>query len=411
MKRTPKKWIDYTGWTVEQHEAHLRTEPAFLDYYKQFNPKCIDEFIRKYAAGKYDRLEREKYYKSAYEAYQMRYLSSADSYIDQILQKKLFDLQCQWRAGLIELPLVDIIADFDYWSSSEKIRSCPFIPPISEADIDLCIRFLNEEIDWSQDNYTERIWQDYDGFKNQQFVDDHAGELEAEAIADYSCAEMCDIYQFFNTFQGTTGLLNLPDLRGKIEKEYNAVGRDIYEKAYDAKSKAEGTYKEPDLIEVDEQGIPVPYEYLPNLYAFDPDNFIEAVEDEHTKELNKYYNHCRKRNHDLNYDGLEDDLAFLQETNEPVAIDAYSDWRIAVRVAVYKFRQKKAAEMLPYAYDSYLLEFDDEEDVNKSIANRVAAYKYDEEDRYNTYKRLMHYKKIFLDGREALTGKRDFKYF
>ena len=37
MKRTPKIKIDYTGWTVEQHEEHLRTHPPYLAEYEKYN--------------------------------------------------------------------------------------------------------------------------------------------------------------------------------------------------------------------------------------------------------------------------------------------------------------------------------------------------------------------------------------
>ncbi len=196
MKRTPKKWIDYTDWTVEQHIEHLRTNPDYLAYYAKFNPDSIESFIKEYAINKHRDYKNEEYYKDLYESYQTRFLHHAERYLEQILQKKLFNLQCQWRACQIELPLVDIIADFGYWSSN--ILICPFIPPITEAEIDLCIRFLHESIDWGNCNdcYVEDIWQDYDGFKNQIFVDDHEGEPEAEALKSWNCVELPDLYQF-----------------------------------------------------------------------------------------------------------------------------------------------------------------------------------------------------------------------
>ncbi len=408
MKRTPKKWIDYTDWTVEQHMEHLRTEPAYLAYYAKFNPDSIEAFIKEYAYRKHMDYQSEAFYKERYESYQTRFLHHAERYLEQILQKKLFNLQCQWRAGIIDLPLVDIIADFDYWSSN--IRACPFIPPITEAEIDLCIRFLHEKIDWSNCNdcYVEDIFQDYDRFKNQLFVDAHEGSPEAEALLGYDCVEMPDLYTFFDTFQGTTDLINLPNIRGEKEKEYAAKGWRIGYEERVAESKANGTYKPHKSEELDEEGNPVPYVHVPDLAAYNASKFIEAVEDERTKDMHRAYDHYRKRNHDLNYEGLEEDLEVLKEFDEPIPIEAYSDWRIAVRLAAYRFRQKKAAEMLPYVYDSYLLEFDDEEDVDKIIAQRVERVQFD--NKYNIYTRLLYEKKEFLDGREALTGKRDFDY-
>ncbi len=410
MKRTPKKWLDYTNWTVEQHIEHLRTNPDYLAYYAKFNPDSIEKFITDYAKRKHNDYTRETFYEEHYESYQMRFYHHAERYLEQILQKKLFNLQCQWRACLIELPLVDIIPDFDYWSSSENIRSCPFIPPITEAEIDLCIRFLNEKIDWGNCNdcYMEDVWQDYDRFKNQLFYDDHEGEPEAEALSGWDCVELPDLYQFFDIYQGTTHLINLPNIRGEKEEEYRRKGSNISYEARVAESKANGTYKPHKSEELDEEGNPIPYVYVPDLDSWDVDKFIEAVEDERTKALYKAYEHYRGRNRDLNYEGLDEDLKVLKEFDEPIPIDAYSDWRIAVRMAAYRFRQKKAAEMLPYVYDTYLLEFDEEMDVDKIIDERVAHVQFN--DTYSTYSHLLYYKNEFLDGREALTGKRDFDY-
>ena len=268
MKKRPKKRVDYTGWTIEQHKEYLRTEEVYLEYYKAFNPDSIEEFIEKYAYDKHYLYGRESWYMDRYESYQTRFLSLADDYIDMILQKKLFNLQCQWRACLVELPLIDIISDFDYWSSHSVIRSCPFIPPITEAEIDLCVRFLKEKIDWSLDRYGyDYLYQTYDRFKNQLFYDEHEGEPEAEALSGWDCVEMPGLYHFFDTFQGTTGLINLPNIRGEKEKEYINKGSELAYEERVAAMKAAGTYKTHKWEELDEDGKPK-YPYLPDLYAF-----------------------------------------------------------------------------------------------------------------------------------------------
>lgn len=402
MKRTPNKWVDYSDWTIEQHREYLRTEPNYLNYFAQFDPESVERFINDYGKSKYYKYEREEYYKSRYEAYQTHFLSHAERYLEQILQKKLFNLQCLWRADQIELPLVDISDDFVYWSNN--IRACPFIPPITEEEIDLCIRFLKEDIDWGHCNnpYAEDIWQDYEEFKNQLFIDENQGTPEAEELRFYA-TEMPQLYLFFDTYQGTTHLLRLPDIRGKKERVYKDEGRNIAYEERVAVLKAENK------IKVDENGnIVHKTTALPILYSSDEAKFIEAAEDERTKDLFKAYEHDRQSNHDLNYEGLEDDLETLKEFDEPIPIEAYSDWRFAVRMATYRFRQKKAAEMLPYVYDSYLLEFDDETDTDKIIAQRVARVQFS--DKYGIYKHLLYKKNEFLNGREALTGKRDFDY-
>ncbi len=402
MKRTPKKRIDYTDWTVEQHIEHLKTEPAYLNYYKDFDPESVETFIVEYAKTKHSRFKDEPYYKPKYEYNQTRFMHLADDYIDQILQKKLFNLQCQWRACLIELPLIDICADFDYWE--KNIRSCPFLPLITQEDIDLCIRFLHEELDNSNNDYEEKIWQDYDKFKNQLHIDEYGEKLGGY----HSSADLPDLYLFFDTFQGTTGLLDLPNIRGKKEARFIDEGwRIVYEQEI-ADAKADGTYKEAQKPSLDEAGNVIPEVYIPNLYVHNADNFVEAVEDERTKEVFKYYEYSRTGLFSLTYDGLNDDLKLLKEFDEPIAVEAADDWREAIRVATFRFKQRKAAEMLPYAYDTYLLEFDEDEDAQSIVARRLATHQYNNE--YKLYNYLLRTKSRFLDGREALTGKRDFNY-
>jgi hypothetical protein len=405
MKRAPKKWIDYTGWTVEQHKAYLRTEEAYLTYYKQFNPDSVEDFIRGYASSKHTMLGSEEHYRYMFDKPKTRFMDLADRYINHILQKKLFNLQCQWRACLVELPLVDFRGDFDYWESN--IRSCPFLPLITQEDIDLCIRFLHERYDDSHNNYIETVWQDYEGFKNQIFFDDQEEEDERNVKLPYrgSCIALPELYDFFDTYQGTTHLLNLPDIRGRKEEPFREKGWwDGYNKRV-AEHKAE---KEQKAAEAAATGGDNQVPSLPNLVWYKPQAFIEAVEDEHTQEVYKMSNYANKPINYYNYDGLEDDLKLLQEFDEEIPIEAHKDWRSAILLAVYRFKQKKAAEMLPYAYDSYMLEFDEDEDIDTRIARRVANHQY--ENKYSTYDHLVYYKEEFLDGREALTGKRDFNY-
>jgi hypothetical protein len=407
MKRTPRKFVDYTDWTVEQHIEHLSTESSYQPFYAQYNSESVERFIKEHAKQKHSLYQKEDYYKEKLESFQTRFLNHAERYIDQILQKKLFNLQCRWRAGQIELPFVDIREDFDYWESN--IRACPFIPPITEAEIDLCIRFLLEKIDWGHCNnaYIGDVWQDYEKFKNQLFVDEHEGTPEAEALTGYYCEELPDLYLFFDTYQGTGNLINLPDIRGEIEKVFASEGGKLEYDERVAESKANGTYKEYVPPKYDEEGKPLTDADKPDIYSRESDEFLKQYEDERTKSLYKAHDHHRKYDQDLNYDGLDDDLEVLQEFDEPIPIEACSDWRIAVRIAAARYRQKKAAEMLPYAYDTYLLEFDDE-DVDKIIEQRVAHFQYVE--KYNTYQHLLYYKEVFLKGREALTGKQDFDY-
>ena len=58
----------------------------------------------------------------------LKYKEMAEEHIWRIQQRKLFDLQCRWRAEEIKLDGVELTVDFRIWE--KKIDECPFITPI-----------------------------------------------------------------------------------------------------------------------------------------------------------------------------------------------------------------------------------------------------------------------------------------
>ena len=191
MKRTPKKRMDYTDWSEEDHIEHLRTHKPYQDFFANFKSESIEAFITKYGHEKYDMFQKREQYRENYEEYETQFLTGAEMYIDMILQKKLLNLQCQWRADLLELPLVDICQDFQHWE--RHIRACPFIPPVTADELELCIRFLKEEYDFTTENYIQdNDCQDYIAFKNQivreEFEDSNeAGETAVQLPREERC--------------------------------------------------------------------------------------------------------------------------------------------------------------------------------------------------------------------------------
>ena len=222
MRKPRHEPIDYSTWTLEQFTEELKTKQEYLDYFEKFDPNSIDAFIDEYAPKKYQMFQNQESYKSGTEYFKSRFINLADEYIDMILQKKLFNLQCEWRAGLIQLPLVRICKDFEYWS--RHIRACPFIPIVTPEEIDLCISFLKEEYD----EYADAIiignkWQYYELFKYGESQEEDNNE-DAEEV---STTSMPPLYQYFDLYQNTAGLINLPDVRGEKEDMYLGIYRHI----------------------------------------------------------------------------------------------------------------------------------------------------------------------------------------
>ena len=63
--------------------------------------------------------------------------------LKEILQKKLFDMQCLWRAEKIIIPEINVSSDFRYWEAN--IFNCPFIEPVTENEIEIILKHLTKE--------------------------------------------------------------------------------------------------------------------------------------------------------------------------------------------------------------------------------------------------------------------------
>jgi hypothetical protein len=104
---------DYTDWTKEDFAEDLRYQAYFDDY----SAESVADFILKYADDKYGWHSNKKRIYSSADYRRTQFLSDAERFLEYILQKKLFNLQCLWRADLIDLPLVECSYDFNYFGN------------------------------------------------------------------------------------------------------------------------------------------------------------------------------------------------------------------------------------------------------------------------------------------------------
>ena len=401
MKRQPRETIDYTTWTVEQFKEDLKTKPEYLDYYAKFDPASIDAFVDRYAGIKFQMFQNRDGYKHGTESFKARFIELADKCIDYILQKKLFNLQCQWRAGLIDLPMVQISREFDYWS--RRIRACPFIPLVTPEDIDLCTAFLEKEYDFFVDaHFIGNKWQDYDTFKDYLNREENEDD-ESEEEVPFSLYNSIypPMYLYFDTYQNTSSLINLPDLRGEKEDVFINLAYHIERIEKEEREKLEPKDVTPAAL--------VPREpYKPNLFWGDNEikTFVEAVENQEVIEAHGYYfdNYHLDRDYEF-----EECFMYLRDFKEPFPIEANDDWREAIQLMLRRQTQLRAADLLPYVYEAYLLEFDEPHNFKKIVADKIARHKYDPED--SLWQLIEKYKRLILKARKACREPEDFDYF
>ena len=399
MKKPAKESIPYQTWTLEQIKDDLRTNERYRLYFDNYDPNSIEGFIEKYADIKYEVFSQYDHFEKWYERWETQFVTNADTYIDRIMQKKLFNLQCQWRAGLIELPHIQMAEDFAYWSF--HIRDCPCVPIVTPEEVDLCIKFLESEYDhFDKMFFFGNKFQDYEKFKNCLDAEENEESIVSESGMPYiNVTPIPQLYTFFDTYQGTGSLINLPDVRGPIEDKYRRLGARI-----------ESEQRKREKEEQDRLNPPPPWvsSYVkPTMHAlpWELKKFVDETEDSASQKAFMYIYEARN----MEYDGeFEDAVCYLTGHKGTIPIEANENWREAVILALQKYRQQKTIEMLPHAYEMYLMEFDDPNDFDAVVANRVARHKPDETS--DEYEWVIKKTRQFKLGRMTLEGRDDFDY-
>lgn len=346
MKRQPKPVIDYTTWTQEQFEEEMENNPKCEEYFDGYEDASVKEFIKHHAAAKVAAFSRYAKIQAEYEAHQMLFLTLADEIIDTILQKKLFNLQCLWRAGKADLPFVKVTTDFKYFE--KHIRACPFIEPVTEAEIDLALRFLRE-YRWTEFD-TNAEWQDYRRFKD--FLADEEREYP----------KYPPLYAFFDQYQETGFLIKMRDIRDEKERYYIRAYRDAKNEEARKRRAANG---EPEPVEH--------VRTLPFLhYASDTRaHFAALCEPKEIQEAIRLQGH-RDQFFD-NTLNIYDALTLMARMKDKVPMRAHADWKTALFESARVYKQDQMRVHLPDAYEIYMMAFE-EEDPQKIIEKRVVAY-------------------------------------
>lgn len=390
MKRQPRNIRDYTDWEKEDFAEDLRTNPQYQTFFKDYTPESVAFFIQFYASHKHHLywLKSRLYYNSDLEALS---LERAEQQLRILLQKKLFNIQCLWRANLIDLPQIEYTQDFRYFE--KNIFNCPFIDPITEEELAVVERFLLEEDDIT-DPYFED-WQDYEAFK----VWDKDDDMEDDDVADSASVyysrgtEMPDFYSYYDKCIKTSHLFNLSDIRWHKEKYYLDAIRDKNARQYALEQ----------AMKAAEEVQEVKEEPLKDLKYYDQMDFVKTWEDTTTQELFDLEKAANSYDKD---DELQDNMKFLyalRQQGEEIALLPDSDWYESIVKTVAYVKRKKAAEMLPYAYQTYMLSFDSEEEEDWEMlkAKRIANFKFDEENDGNWHRK--HWIKTMAEGK-ALRG-------
>lgn len=312
----------------QKTEEELKSNSSIQNYFSAFNEKSVESFIRNYARKKSIYITQGPVIFNLKENEELKFKVQAENALWTIQQKKLFSLQCQWRAEQIKLNGIEHTSQFLLLSAN--IQHCPFITPISRAELDLYIKYLKSgnvgDLFWI-DN-----WQDYDGFKADHLHQISSVDEEPNMMATH----IPSWYSFYDYHMGTDILLDLEDLRGEKEQKYRSIAR---------KRHAEEIKKTNLISKADER---------PFINNFDNDAIEDFILKFENKSLLKYYKAVEGFNNKLESNMVvEEAIETLRLACESISLKASEDWKEAIIESARNYELKQIVNVLPIVFQEY----------------------------------------------------------
>ena len=370
--KPPPDYFDYKKKEELKEEfiKDLEENPKYKSFFEQYNAVSVKQFIETYAAGKAEDVVSGQYYINKIESYQAMFTEMAKSQLWEIQQRKLFDLQCYWRAEQIKIPEITIANDFVYWS--QRIAQCPFLSPIAPEEFERYLQYMR--VTKLEDIYAFVYdWQNYASFKIDYEND------EEDALLGLPCW-----YSYYENVTGLASLFLLPDIRGEKEERYMQAAEDEDKRAAREKNKNN----------------PAVVDRRPHFSYYDAETLNKFMTDFEEFKI-RYAHECRKKYEANESDSaLDEAIKTLKFADEPIYPDPNLDWRAGIIDAADNYTKQKIIEALPGVYENYLFR------VKTGLAfELVKTRRMDKVDRAGKILR-----ELILKGRELLGEPRDFNF-
>ena len=324
--RKEKEKAEWRVNALEQYRKELLANPEYAEYAKQYrlNPGMLEEFARHYANDKIQWMEWGEQFRKWQEDEDMQWINDAFDRLKEIQQKKLFDMQCLWRAEQLEIPGIVCCDDFSYWEF--HIFNCPFLDKITPEELSMYQQYLESMNFEFEQGWFDR-WQDYDMIKGAY--------NEAGTNRNFP-----DWYDFYNGRTGKSIYFTLPNTRGDKEEFYISLWRKEFLEKNKKMMEDPNTEKRP-FLNYHEK------DYLKW--------FVETYDDKETQKIFEDYG-------EVNWDSIDDELdeniKLLSEEGFPLPIHGWFDWKEAIQKIADNLRLQKIAEALPEAYQQYCMQYD-----------------------------------------------------
>lgn len=195
----------------KQWEEDLRNSPKVQTFLESYRKSDWDSLYKQYAFNKMLAYKNAEHYKKQNEGRENQWTNAAQRHLSIIQQKKLFDAQCKWRAGIETYEGVEICYDFEVWE--HDVMNCPFLESPTAYDVELYSQFLIRDNNIEQEFEYADDWQDYEKLKEAYNNNEQNRNLP-------------EWYEFHNSRTGNGILLTLPDVRGTLERFYKDLARE-----------------------------------------------------------------------------------------------------------------------------------------------------------------------------------------
>ncbi len=343
---------------IKGYIKELESNPTVQEWLSQFEHGNKDAFIEEYAELKHS-LEKNPPRSETEDSYKTKHIDVAKEAIEAILSKKIFDMYLLWSAKQINIEGVDISMDIERWFHFP--RNCPFVPNITDEEIELMKKFL------LSDNYEEYK---LSSFKQLDF-DDVRKQLKDKTYDT-------EWLRFYNEHISNPVSTDLPDLIGKKEKYYLDYNTDSSnEKNTDKKEE----YKPTKYIDMYER-----FDLIEKLArALSLDEFSDYVRD-------KTYFAKGKNPVDSDYAWYYLNTHYY----ETAPLMAHENWAKSLKLSYEKLAARLAAKSLKAEVEAYHF---------KKECNIVEKNKFDPFDRITEM-----YREKILYVREKLGEPKNFDY-
>ena len=330
---------------------YLTSNAAIQEYFSQFDEHSVKRFMEFYADLIFDIEEYGDRFQKSSEDDILAYFERAQNCLKEIQLKKLFDLRCEWGAGYVSVPEIEISYDFELWACN--IFNCSFISPISLDDFNLYLQYAESD----SFNEPQHDWRSYERLREVDVQDDSEED------------EFPEWFLYHNMYTDAAEYISMPDIRGKREDFYIHLHNNAEEEKNEPP-----IFKKPLQPGIKERCKKTTTDFVK---SFETPRRIRLFENyvKYSPVNPFWYDADENAGLDDSVEEIMYKLSGMKDIRLPV--EANADWRKGLIKAWEKFELEQVRLTLPEVYADYLfktknnIKFPEEENFYTSLLTTI----------------------------------------